>query len=262
EAAAARTGTDTRFSLWEEHFVDPDGNKVPIDHLAWAPTLNNMLMNDGTLYLDKDDVAVKSTLIDWFNAQTRSANLARAAKNPYTDVSKDGWAYASIKNAFDTGIVVGVGGNKYEPDSPFTTAQWLTILYRFAKNSFDDKAAQGANWMEAAQYLNELLELEYDEAGLDAAITREEMAFIATKVLKYTDVEYKAIKDPIEFTDAEQITQEYKDAVTWCSSVVGINGIPEDEGAFSFNPGGNLKRSEAAQVAYNIINVLTVEPAA
>ena len=50
--------------------------------------------------------------------------------NPFTDCS-DHWAKDAIAWAYENGIVLGVGGNRFDPDASITREQLVTMLYRY-----------------------------------------------------------------------------------------------------------------------------------
>ena len=61
----------------------------------------------------------------------------------FTDVTSGHWAVDAITWAAQNDIVVGIGGNLYDPDSNVTREQLAVILYNFAKRQNMDVAAGG-----------------------------------------------------------------------------------------------------------------------
>ncbi len=62
--------------------------------------------------------------------------------NPFSDVSEDHWAFYSIIQCRDLGLVSGVGDNKFDPDRVVTRAEIVQVLYSicgkyYHNNSFD-----------------------------------------------------------------------------------------------------------------------------
>ncbi|MDR0863233.1 MAG: prolyl oligopeptidase family serine peptidase [Oscillospiraceae bacterium] len=69
---AQAVGTDTRLLVLPHGYLLPDGvTPMPVDHLVWLPTLNNLRFNDGTPYSDASGEQVQSTLIEWLNEQSK-----------------------------------------------------------------------------------------------------------------------------------------------------------------------------------------------
>jgi len=53
--------------------------------------------------------------------------------NPFSDVNEEADYYYALKWAADNGIVNGVGGGRYAPDSSITREQLAAIFYRYAE---------------------------------------------------------------------------------------------------------------------------------
>lgn len=56
-----------------------------------------------------------------------------SGKNPFSDVKTGTWYTDAVLWAADNGIVNGVGGGKFEPETDITREQLATILCRYAK---------------------------------------------------------------------------------------------------------------------------------
>ena len=75
----------------------------------------------------------------------------------FTDVAEGDWWYNAVMWAAESGIVNGTGEGIYDPESPVTREQMVTILYRYAGSpdvanaelTFDD-AADVDEWAVAA----------------------------------------------------------------------------------------------------------------
>ena len=49
---------------------------------------------------------------------------------PFLDVNEGDWFYDAVAYAYENGLMDGVGGNRFAPNSATTRAQLVTILYR------------------------------------------------------------------------------------------------------------------------------------
>jgi len=178
--------------------------------------------------------------------------------NPFADVSFSNWYYNAVISSYKGGLVAGVSGDRYGVDAPFSVASYLTVLYRMGKDTYEEKATTGANWDEAAKYFNETFNFGFKD--LNAAITRQEMAFVAAVYLdafcETTNMAPIAINEPVTFTDAADISARYAEFVTWFQTVGGINGISNGDGTFRYDPAATTTRGEAAQVIYNLNQVV------
>jgi hypothetical protein len=185
-------------------------------------------------------------------------------KNPFADVAFDDWYYNAVIASYKNGLVVGIGGDQYGSDAQFTIGSYLTVLYRLYADSFAVKETTGANWDEAARYLNETFSFGFQD--LSAAITREEMAYVAAMVLDYVCKADKmtpaSVNTTVTFTDIDDVNPEYAQYVTWFQKVGGINGIPNGDGTYRYDPTAVTTRSQAAQVIYNLSEVVQLVSAA
>ncbi|MDR1588816.1 MAG: S-layer homology domain-containing protein [Oscillospiraceae bacterium] len=244
-ADAERTGTDTRVTILEEHFLMPDGvTQIPLDHLSWIATLNNMLFDDGEPYKDKDGVPVESTLIEWLNGQTRSANLARADEGAFTDVNADDWFYEYVMPLYKDGVINGVGDYKFAPSESVTLAQTLKLVLLAA--GYDAQEPTGEHW--ASGYLDAAvtagllpaIDAESPEAaiaayGLDEPVTRLEAAQLAAGALK---LETTLTQSPFDDTDDAAVLALYE------------AGIVEGDGSGGYKPDASLTRSAMSKIVY------------
>ena len=55
-----------------------------------------------------------------------------ANETTYHDVPADAWYAAAVQSLRESGLMNGVGDNRFDPDGVFTRAQLATVLYRMA----------------------------------------------------------------------------------------------------------------------------------
>ncbi|MBD5134270.1 MAG: PDZ domain-containing protein [Clostridiales bacterium] len=63
----------------------------------------------------------------------RVLNVASDGPSRFSDVSQNSWYGPSVNAMAELGLVTGVGGGRFDPDSPVTQEQFLTILGRAAR---------------------------------------------------------------------------------------------------------------------------------
>jgi dienelactone hydrolase len=232
-AGAKRTDTDTRFTIL------PEGFSFIMDHLAWLPVLQNFTEADGSLTVDMDGKPVPGTVTSWLNAQSRSANLRRAAEAEtvreaeYTDVNAGQWFYKYVSLLSEAGTVNGTGGGLFKPNSATTLGQTLKMVMLAA--GYEAQAAADDHW--AGGYLAAAIEdglFEDAAADLDGEVDRLTVARIAAKALKLvTTLE----GSPFEDTDDASVLALYE------------NGIVSGDGTDNFNPAKSLTRAEMSKIA-------------
>ena len=241
-ANAQAMGTDTRFLILEESFKEPDGETtISNDHCCWIPVLNNMLYNNGTKYADMDGVQVESTLIEWLNEQSKSANEARlAAFEPleaaFTDVDLGDWYVGYIMNLYQQGIVNGAGNHTFLPDSSTTYGEALKMIMLAV--GYEEQAVTDGHW--ASGYLTKAIEdgLLTETVELDDFIDRLNMAKITTKALGLSTT---LTESPFSDTSDPSVLALYEAGV-----VVGSAG--------EFRPESTLTRAELSAIVWRVVN--------
>ena len=131
-------------------------------------------------------------IIAALNLTPKTAAGLSADTAPFADVAKSHWAAGYIAEGVDSGIIAGVGDNKFAPDAELTGYAFLKMLlvslgYDAAVESFT-----GANWSVNVAKLADELELTdgNDDFVGSKAVTREEAALYALNTLKAETVTY------------------------------------------------------------------------
>jgi S-layer homology domain. len=76
------------------------------------------------------------------------AAAADSSTLPFTDVPQTYWAYQSILFSYQNNLVKGKTETTFQPESPMTIGQYLTVLYRIGSQldaGYPEKATTGAN---------------------------------------------------------------------------------------------------------------------
>ncbi len=152
--------------------------------------------------------------------------------------SKDDWYRFYLQSALDKGLIpVGMGMTR------------KSVYTKVLAEASEDKP----------EVTEDIYKYEPGSASGDPfsgnkEITREEMAAIAMSCVSYMmkqneDIVFKTRSDDSVFSDADQISEIYRNAVDAAYSYGIINGS-----AGSFAPKSTLTRAEAATVVTNIIN--------
>ncbi len=203
-------------------------------------------------------------------------SFAYADSNYFADVTS-GWARGPVNRAFAEGVVNGTGfdgsGQRlYTPDGPLTYAAFITIMARkflpedMAVRSVPPETAEaiGAGnlnkWWAPAYYTtlkNGLLLKEVSpEVFSTQTITRKEMAYVVYTIaglagfgesVKVTDEEIESVPDIVYAAEGENLNDAeiYMIVIAACYKLGIIQGV-DAEG--NFNPGGSVKRSQAAAI--------------
>lgn len=139
-----------------------------------------------------------------------------STESPYIDVSSEDWFAPAVLAVTNLGLVNGVGDERFDPDSPVSHEQLLTIMGRLAKflnTSFYNAASQipedvlqiealsdYADWSRSSTWLlacsqttlfgspRSLLWDDLETISPTEAATRDETAFLLYELLSYTGI--------------------------------------------------------------------------
>jgi DNA-binding transcriptional regulator PaaX len=84
------------------------------------------------------------------------------------------------------------------------------------------------------------------------------MATILYRIVNKLELTPDSSRFPIEFTDAAQISDYAKNAVTAMQKAGVINGYNNGYDSYRFNPKGQANRAEAFTMIYNFINAYSL----
>lgn len=169
------------------------------------------------------------------------------AAEAFSDVDAAEWYYEAVSFAYEEGLFIGMGDGTYGTASEMTVTQYLTVLYRFAVSAGIELDDCDTTTTEAAEYMYELIGF---EADLDASVTREEMAAFAMAVVDLAGdaVSFNDRAEPPTFTDLDEVSEEFVEAISEFYVIGGISGYEDG----TFQPEGTATRAEVSQVFYNI----------
>ena len=183
---------------------------------------------------------------------------------PFTDVNETDWFHDAVQYVYDNGLMDGVGGNRFAPNSETTRAQLVTILYRLedepevsGTSGFTDVEADtwytdAVAWAAANGIVNGVSETEF-APGKD--ITREQLATILFRYAEAKGYDVSARADLSAYPDADQILSYATESVAWAVAEGLIQGFEDN----TLRPAGNATR---AQIATILMRFLAAAPTA
>ncbi|WP_168735946.1 family 43 glycosylhydrolase [Cohnella fermenti] len=242
--------------------------KVSLDYSLKSNEKPNQVVvywigDDGKPVLIKNAKYDAATRTVQFNAAQAGMYVAVSNAVAFTDLAKAAWAQSSIEALAARGIVSGVGGDKFSPDSKVTRAQFITMLmnaFDFAASgeasSFGD-VKEGSWYYQAvalAQQLGIVKGKPDGSFGVDDEITREEMAVMAYRASQLARVDLGAAggTQSQPFADRSDIAAYAADSVSAMQGAGIINGKGNDR----FAPKDHASRAEAAKIIYSLFNLL------
>ena len=174
----------------------------------------------------------------------------------FNDVSPNAWYYGAVDYAVSNGLMNGVGGGNFAPDSPMTRAMLVTVLWRYegepkeGKNTFTDVPdgqwyTQAVAWAAANGIVGGVGNGKFDPNG---NITREQMAAILFRYAEKKGFDTTARGDLSKFPDAGKVSSWAKDAIAWAVAE-GIIGGSDGK----LLPQGNATRAQVSTILMRFI---------
>ncbi len=215
--------------------VGPDGAEMPVILFA---------SEDGTMYAK---VPAGSTV-----------KVVDAEGKEFGDVKATDWFAEAVEFVSSHGIFQGTGEG-FEPGTTMNRAMLAMVLYRidgatgggtstFADVKPEDWFADAVAWAGDAGIVNGRGE----GFAPDAPVTREEIATMLYRFVKYLGVDVSGSADLSKFPDGGETSSWAGDAMAWAVSVGLFQG--DDTGAL--NPGGEATRAEVATLVERLVKLL------
>ena len=190
-----------------------------------------------------------------------SESYYESGRNVYfSDVADDHWARGSIYYLAENGIISGMSEDTFVPEGTTTIYQYIKLAV-CASAIVDEDAVSSYknltpdNWaymyVASAENAGALDIFKGDTIDGDKEITREEMSYIAYKILEFRGFNIKS-ENHAYFTDDEDISDYAKDAVY----ALRQNSVISGSGNNMFNPKNTTTRAEASQIIYNMIKFI------
>lgn len=180
---------------------------------------------------------------------------------PFADVAKSSTFYDDIMWVFDSGLMIGTTDDTFAPGSSLTAAAIVTVLARMAKVDLDqyrnikDSEIDASLWYAPAAIWAKRSGL-LPEAGaaiFQAPLQREQMAVMLVKYMKLRGTEIPAPEEPVEFTDADQMSPEGKAAF----QALYQCGVFKGTGSGLMDPSGVTNRGQFAALLHRVDGVLS-----
>jgi hypothetical protein len=170
----------------------------------------------------------------------------------FTDVPASKWYASYVEEAYQLGLMNGIGDNQFSPLGVTNRAMVVKILYNLSgaanvtgkTNPFVDVSAN--QWYSSAiewAYLNQVT------SGTSATtfspnvnVTREQ---IAVFLYNYCN-KPQSDGNLSNFPDASKVHSWGQDAMAWAVDIGIINGVGQSDGTSLLNPNATATRSEVA----------------
>ena len=182
-----------------------------------------------------------------------AANAAQE-EGPFADVPADAWYAGAVSYVRGRGLMQGTGENAFSPETPFTRAQLVTILWRLAAQPTVNYAIPYPDVAEDAWYADavrwaaaeKLLARADAFFGPGDILDRDETAALLWNLAKYLGMDVSVGEDTniLSYLDFTDITNAYIPAMQWA---VG-SGVLRGTDTALLSPRGQLTRAQAAML--------------
>ena len=181
----------------------------------------------------------------------------------FLDVEDDDWFAPNIDYVVKAGLFHGRNAIYFDPNTPMTRAELVTVLWRNAGNhdsendtevTFVDCAAgswytNAVNWAAKEGIVNGVGENRFDPNG---KVTREQLATILFRYAETLGRDTEAKADFADFEDGSKVSSWAKDAMQWAVAE-GIIAGSEDGGKLYLAPRGEATRAQVATMLMRFV---------
>ncbi len=174
---------------------------------------------------------------------------------PFTDVSREHWAYSYIQQVYQNKLMNGVSATAFAPEDSITRSMIVTMLYRLAGSpavtgsaAFTDVNAgsyyeKAVIWASANGIVKGVSETSF---APEENITREQLAAMLYRYAQFSKLDTSLSEDTniLSFADASSISEYAMPAIQWACGAGLIQGRTEN----TLVPQGTATRAEAATI--------------
>jgi len=178
----------------------------------------------------------------------------------FSDLSESHWAYNSVTQLAEAGIVNGTDG-KFMPENDITREEFVKLLVLAAgietdgEVSFEDvsKDAWHYKYIAAAKNSGIVNGVSEQLFGTGTKITRQDMTVMIYNACKTVGKTFENASQELGFADADIISDYAKEAVKQLCEAGIIKGRDNN----MFAPVGNATRAEAAEIICRMLNLIS-----
>ncbi len=177
----------------------------------------------------------------------------------FTDIPSGHWATSYIYYISQRGLMNGMGGFSFAPETTMTRAMFVTVIGRLAGVNTASYTYSSFSDVDIGQWYGPYVAWAsqngivtgYDDGTFrpTASITREQMAVIIIRYASYAGMTLGAVSEEMQFADASSISSWAVNAVQTAQRAGLINGKPGG----IFDPAGTATRAEVCTVMYRLI---------
>jgi len=173
--------------------------------------------------------------------------------NPYSDVADTDWFYEAVRFVTESGLMKGIGDDRFSPSVTMTRAMLVTVLYRLegeptVSGSIPFSDVKTGEWYSGAilwaSRNNIVNGYSNGSFGLNDPVTREQAVTILYRYAEFKGLDVGESADLSKYTDMKDISDWAQDAMKWAVAA----GIIQGRTATTAVPQGTSTRAEVATI--------------
>lgn len=204
---------------------------------------------------------VSSGMVKFPSGSDKSEDGSSADGIKFSDINDVPWAKEGILYLAEKNVIAGYGDGTYKPQENVTREQFVKMLvaafdlpYNAKDISFNDVSSYAwyYEYVSSGVACGVITGISENEFGVGSEITRQDMAVMAYRTMKYLETEIPEKVEYTEFSDASVISEYAQEAVKAMQIGKIINGMGNDE----FAPMESCTRAMAAKVIYELCKLV------
>lgn len=178
----------------------------------------------------------------------------------FKDVASNAWYAEAVNYAVKNGLMNGMGGGRFEPETPMSRAMLVTVLWRYAGSPketgevFRDVPKEmwytdAVAWASHHRIVGGIGGGRFDP---DSPLTREQLATILFRYANACGMETANGASLNAFADSGDVSGYAREAISWAVSRQIISGMPEGS-RLCLAPQGSATRAQVATILMRFI---------
>ena len=208
----------------------------------------------------KTEIATIPSIKSDKKAQTVTIKEEEVAKSApvinFLDVKNNHWATNYIRFVVQKAIMVGVDGNRFDPNGKLSRAMLISMLARISKDEVQDTKKSDAWYskdMDWAIKAGIISKSQNNKNKAEEALSRSEMATIIGRYLEYKAIKLEESNKEVRFKDMNNMSEETMKYV----NILAKYEIVVGDKTGKFNPNASLTRAETAVVMTKLVKAIS-----
>lgn len=180
----------------------------------------------------------------------------------FHDMATVPWAVEAVDALAEKGIINGRGDNRFHPEDTVTREEFVKMLVgalgiepevsSAVEFSDVDTAAWYAPYIQKAVEAGIINGVAASRFGTGQAVTRQDIAAMIARALKWKDLSLAPVMEAPEFSDISSARSDAAEAI----QMMGAAGVMSGYEDGSVQPEGSATRAETAKMLYQVMNQL------